>query len=816
MQQLPDALAPMAAYNQFCIYQLSPRPGVPGKTDKYPCDISGARKDAHDSSIWIDHVTAINVATMFGPDYGVGFVFTENDPFYFFDIDDCLLSSAEWSPMALELMARFNGAAVEVSQSGSGLHIIGTGSPTTPKDHRRKKAKHPETGDSVGLFDLYTEKRFVALTGTNIVGNVGAAADQAQLDHIVNFWLNRDTATTQSQGWTTTHVEGSTPPETDEELIAKALATRSTAGAFGAAITFEQLWNNDDTHFGEAYPDDQGVNPYDTSRVDAALAQHLAFWTGNNCERIERLMWLSGLVRDKWTAHKRYIGMTVTRAASLQTSFYSAGPPDRVPVAPINRVGVMLDGPKRREGWQFLSVDGQVELFKGCVYVQDAHKVFTPDGALLKPDQFKATYGGYVFQLEDNASGKTTKNAWEAFTESQGIQYPIANSSCFRPAIASGALIEEEGRVLVNTYIPVEVNSQPGDVGPFLDHLRRVLPVEGDRAILVAFMAACIQYKGHKFQWTPLIQGTEGNGKTLFTRCVAAAIGSRYTHMPPAGEIAEKFNEWLFRKLFIGVEDIYVPDHKKEILEILKPMITNDRIAMRAMQASQVMGDNFANFILNSNHKDAVRKTSNDRRFCIFYTAQQSAEDVKRDGMGGNYFPNLYDWLKGENKYAGNVPGYALVANYLATYAIPDALNPAGACHRAPTTSSTEEAVTASMGGVEQEIMEAIEQGRPGFAGGWVSSMAVERLLDSLRMGRAIPHNKRRELMQGLGYDWHPALAKTNGRVNNVVALDGGKPRLFIKGGHIHANLTSAAEVARQYQEAQGQPVGSAAQAFGA
>ena len=160
--------------------------------------------------------------------------------------------------------------------------------------------------------------------------------------------------------------------------------------------------------------------------------------------------------------------------------------------------------------------------------------------------------------------------------------------------------------------------------------------------------------------------------------------------------------------------------------------------------------------------------------------------------------------------------GYAIVTDYLYSYVIPDELNPAGACHRAPTTSSTEEAVHASLGAIEQEILEAIDEGRPGFAGGWVSSMAVERLLQSQRMARAIPHNKRRELMQTLGYDYHPALK--NGRVNNVVALEGGKPRIFIKNDHIHTNLISAAEVARHYQEAQGVPVygGSAADTFGA
>ena len=288
-------------------------------------------------------------------------------------------------------------------------------------------------------------------------------------------------------------------------------------------------------------------------------------------------------------------------------------------------------------------------------------------------------------------------------------------------------------------------------------------------------MAACIQHKGVKFQWAPLIQGAEGNGKTLFSRCVAFAIGERYSHMPPAEQIAEKFNAWLFEKLFIGVEDIYVPDHKSEVIEILKPMITNTRYAKRDMGVGQIMQDLCCNFLFNSNHKDAVRKTKNDRRFAIFYSAQQCKADIDRDGMEGDYFPELYNWLKAD--------GYAIVANYLANYQIPDALNPATACHRAPATSTTNEAINMSMGGVEQEIIEVIDEGRPGFAGGWVSSMALNNLLEGLRKKTAITLSKRREMMEGLGYILHPGLS--GGRVNNNVMPDGGKPRLYVKEGHI-------------------------------
>lgn len=796
MQQLPEELRPLAGYRQFILWKTFQRGDKLVKLPISPYTFESFQKGEdwqNNPASMVDADTAIKYAGLMGPGYGVGFLFTPNDPFFFVDIDKCLnADNATWSPVAMDLMTRLNGAAVEVSQSGRGLHIIGQGQ---APDHSCKNVP-------LGV-EMYTEGRFVALTGTNAIGS--AALDcTAALAPLVDAYFPAKAAT-KGQEWTEEAVEGSTPPESDEELIERALKSGGASAVFGNKTTFAALWAGDEDELAKAYADENRA--YDASSADAALAQHLAFWTGNNCERIKSLMWQSGLVRDKWQ-REDYLIRTITRAASLQETFYTGGKrqadEDRVKIeAAGDPLGNVANGtPELLAGYQFLGATQQIEHFKGCVYVQSLHRVLTPRGLFLKQDQFNATYGGYHFQIDD--TGKATKKAWEAFTESQVIRYPKAEFGCFRPEIPPGALIQEEGYIFVNTYVPIETPRQQGDPAPFLRHLAALLPNQSDRDILLAYMAACVQHKGVKFQWAPLLQGTEGNGKTLFTRCVAFAVGDRYTHLPPASEVSEKFNEWLFGKVFIGIEDVYVPDHKKEVIEVLKPMITNDRLAMRAMQQAQVMGDNRANFMLNSNHKDAIRKTRTDRRFAVFYTAQQSAEDLARDGMNGNYFPDLYNWLRNG--------GYAIVADYLATYAIPDELNPATKCHRAPETTSTNEAIAASMGGVEQEIIEAIEEGRPGFAGGWVSSVAVERLLNDARMTRAIPHNKRRDLLKSLGYDWHPAL--NNGRVNNPIPLDDNKkPRLFIKDGHIALNVTAPAEVARMYQEAQGAPAAATGKA---
>jgi len=881
MQRLPAALAALGEFRQFLLYKLEPSRTVPGRTEKIPINQSLQAVNAHDSAHWLDADTAIRTAELLGDKYGAAFAFTKDDPFFFFDIDDCAAPGGGWTDIANNLLGLFAGAAVEVSQSGTGLHIFGTGVPTVASKLRRKKAVDPHTGNEAGLFDLYTESRFVALTFNQMSGD--AATDHTgRLDEVVGYWLRKGAGAAPAE-WSAEPCTGSYPVENDDDLVDKAQATASAASYFDdARATFRDLWEANDEVLAAAYVPDRmdSGKVYDNSKADQALAQHLAFWTGNDCERISRLMWQSALARDKW--HREdYLNRTILNAVSMQATWYTGGKPadttitdqfgaprlkaatdkqrayaetiraDKLAecqgeeslikalcaksgpsaeasfwldnkaltpeelvsaVKPIEKARPVLgerSTPEVLVGYQLLGPDQQIEHFAGCIYIQELHRVLTPSGAKLKPEQFNATYGGYSFAKDTSGAGKVTGKAWEAFTESQAVRYPIAEKSCFRPDLPAGCILHQSGRSYVNTYTEIVTPRKQGDPSRFLEHLEILLPVERDRDILLAYMAACIQYQGVKFQWAPLIQGIEGNGKTLFTRCVAFAIGREYSHMPPAQEISEKYNSWLFGTIFVGVEDIYVPEHKREIIEILKPMITSDWLAQRAMQTDQIMQDVCCNFIFNSNYRNAVQKTRNDRRFCIFYTRQQNPEDIARDGLDGNYFPDLYAWLKGTGEYThlGANHGYAVVAEYLQSYKIPAALDPSGACHRAPTTSSTDEAVLASLGGVEQEIIEAIEEGKPGFAGGWVSSSALKRLLSEIRAETRIPPNKRREVLQSLGYDWHPHLK--NGRVNSDMPGEGGKPRLFIKKGNVSANLQTVAEIVKAYQKAQGAASGS-------
>lgn len=783
MDFLPPALHAMNSYKNFIVYKLEASASRPGKTDKFPVDPeTGSRKINHlDKNNHMVCIDAHAAALRLGENYGVGFVFTAEDPFFFIDIDNCLTEDGQWHPLAMSILTVFQGAAVEVSTSGKGLHIFGTG--TVPA-HGCVYEEAPIK------MEFYHEKRFVALTGANTIGDANFDCTQA-LTWLTKKYFSKTTGAIDSDWWSIEPHSDWSGPTDDEALLSLALKSASAKALFGDGATFRDLWENNLSVLTQTYYDPQRDDKFDQSRADMALAQHLAFWTGNNAERILTLMQRSALPREKWN-RPGYLRETIRKACARQNTFCNRHQSAEI-AAPVTPSKIRLLNEKR-----ILTPDEQINYFADCVYITDENKILVPGGQLLDQARFRVAYGSYTFML-DNINQKVTRNAWEAFTESQAIDINdiVADSSSFKPDKPFGEIYEHEGTRFANTYWPIITPQIPGDLTPFYTHLEKLFPDAKDREFIINYMAACVQMRGVKFQCCPIIQGVQGNGKTLLTRCVAYAVGYRYTHFPLASDIANKFNDWLYGTIFIGLEEMYTPVQRdsSETIENMKVMITNERQEIQPKGGKKVTREICCNFIINTNHKDGLRKTEDDRRFAPFYTPQQSLADLRRCGMTGGYFPRLYKWLR--------EGGYAHISHMLHTHNIPQAFKDL-ICDRAPVTTSTAEAIREGLGGLEQEILEAVATATPGFKDGWISSHAVGLLLERLRR-QNFPHNKRRAVIESLGYKLHPGLSE--GRSNAPVFPDGVKSRLYIKDGHAALELKNPADIAKAYSAAQGADV---------
>jgi hypothetical protein len=306
-------------------------------------------------------------------------------------------------------------------------------------------------------------------------------------------------------------------------------------------------------------------------------------------------------------------------------------------------------------------------------------------------------------------------------------------------------------------------------------------------------MAAAVQHQGTKFAWCPLIQGVQGNGKSMLAEAMAHAIGPRYVHVMKGASVNSQFNAWIQDRVLVVVEDLHMGGSESAV-ETIKPLITARRLQVERKGFDQTTEDICCNFLMTTNHQDAIPLDPNERRWAMFFCAQQSKADMVSQGMTGEYFEALWHWLRHED-------GFAIVADYLWSYVIPDEMNPATRCATAPETTTHQQAIEASQATEAQLVAEAIDAKLQGFLEGWVSST---RAMAYLRENRCtLSPRKLSVILSRMGYRKHPGLAK--GRSPRHVAHEGGRPTLWVTEIHPSSQLTGPA-VVDAYEKAQGYP----------
>lgn len=305
MNQLGMIPVELRALRQFVVWKLIMREGdeKPAKPLYNPTTLTFAR--THDaagreypdtaSSTWGTYGDAVSACRRDKSAAGIGFVFTENDPYVGIDLDGCLVNG-KFTPEAADIVKRLN-SYTERSQSGRGVHIIVRG--VLPPGGRRK-----------GSVEMYDRGRYFALTG-NVLPKCSAIIEdrQAELNelHHLIFGEKPIYQTVQSR-----------PTSAQFDVIARARAAKN-------GCKFEALYQYGD------------VSQYDgdESRADLALCAMLAFFTGANPVEIDHLFRSSALYRPKWERDD-YRRMTIDKALSGKTEYYSP-PVDVSAYKPVTR-----------------------------------------------------------------------------------------------------------------------------------------------------------------------------------------------------------------------------------------------------------------------------------------------------------------------------------------------------------------------------------------------------------------------------------------------------------------------------------------------
>jgi len=618
---LPPAFTAMQPYMQWFIYRLHDRDNMTGKYKKQPIDARTramapkGRGGIHMCTDWATVARTgaeLQAIARDGEQYVAGFYLTASDPFWFLDIDGCVVQDTHgqpsWSPLALELLNAFPYAARELSSSQRGWHVIGS---SAAPPHACKNTDN--------CLEFYTEDRGIALTCAHASGD--AAADHsAVVPWLIDRFFPPNPATERGTEWTSEPRPDWHGPQDDEALVEIALRSRSAKAMFGGNASFKDLWNANADKLGKAFPSSSG-DEWDRSSADQALANHVAFYTGCNGERMERLMRASQLQRDKWDDRPDYLHATILKACATTKNCYNdgkravpAGAP--APIANAATSGIGLDDfyaylpdhayifVPTREVWPAAGVDASVKPW--------------PDG--IKPSTWL------------DCARPVHQMTWVP-----GEPMIITNR-----VAADGGWIHREGTNTFNLYRPAVI--QAGDAslaGPWLDLLRFVYPNDADH--IIRWFAHRRQRPGEKINHGLVFGGSPGIGKDSLMEPLKQAVGPwNFKEVAPKDLLAD-FNPHV-KAVVLRVSEardsgdmsrFALYEHCKTLLASPPDVLRCNEKNLREHAVFNVLG-----VIFTTNHKDGLYLPADDRRHYVAWSDREQKDF--REG----FWAEIYAWYE--------------------------------------------------------------------------------------------------------------------------------------------------------------------------
>jgi hypothetical protein len=273
-----------------------------GKKSKLPINPrTGYRAGTDKPETWASYSAAVEVAKLYGL-AGIGFMFSQADSFAGVDLDGCI-EGGEIAPWAQNIVDSLDSYA-EISPSGCGIKIIAKGSLPTDK-----------TGVHVGKVEMYHYGRYFTITGAALESGKGITESQAALNELYRETVaDRDAKAAQKRTAATAATQ--TP---------QGARTTTAAGFFGDDKRLLEKASRNQPFPALYYAGDTSGFA-SQSDADLYLCGALAFWTGKDAERMDRLFRASALYRDKWD-RAAYRDSTIEIAISRCRSTYTGQTP---------------------------------------------------------------------------------------------------------------------------------------------------------------------------------------------------------------------------------------------------------------------------------------------------------------------------------------------------------------------------------------------------------------------------------------------------------------------------------------------------------
>lgn len=389
-------------------------------------------------------------------------------------------------------------------------------------------------------------------------------------------------------------------------------------------------------------------------------------------------------------------------------------------------------------------------IWDDWVYVAHEHKFYSRS----KREAFKTEAFNSLLASQDTYVGKKRYTPANFALQVQDI--PRASYAMYAPAF--GEFFTYKGSECFNTFkkgfLPPISDNWP-DI--FQRHIELLFPK--DWRVITQWMAYVVRNVGRKVLWSPVLKGIEGDGKTAIGNMVIAALGQENAHQIDMDSLRSSFNAWAEGACFGIIEEVRVSGQNRHIvMDKLKPLIANQEISVTRKGQDPFTALNTMNYMLLTNHEDALAISENDRRYGVFFTQFERRDELPN--LEDHYTP-LWDAIRTRPD---------AIRGWLHSIDLSD-FDP----NKAPETTEAKRKMTLNSRSEATDVLaEAIELGGLGVHVETFNPTAVNLLIEEYKLGRSLNNRQLPRAATELGYERWPKF-RWNGKTHQPYVKRGSK-----------------------------------------
>ena len=289
---------------------------------------------------------------------------------------------------------------------------------------------------------------------------------------------------------------------------------------------------------------------------------------------------------------------------------------------------------------------------KPWVYDVSDDRFFNKENKTSASQQgFNAMYDREAMTKKDVLDGKSSPSSTAASLALNFFKIKTVDGRRYEPG-QDDVFYAQDG-IFANTYRDIDLEYNAAKVLPrdhknverVKAHIVHLLEKDTEQRLFLDWLSWIVQNPGKHANWSILLQGVEGDGKSFFAEMMRGVMGVSNVTMLNAHIFESDFTDWTVGQCLSCVEEVRIvkAQNKYEVINRIKPFITNNIIEVHPKGKPIHNAKNTTSYLLFSNFKDALPLDDDGRRFCVLFSRWQ--RKVQLDAFkdeNPDYYERLY------------------------------------------------------------------------------------------------------------------------------------------------------------------------------